>query len=169
MSTGKTQTGKIVTGGTGATGTGVTGGTGTGGVTGDVPCGTCGTRATTGTYGGVGVYGTGLTGLGVFGTTTDLLEGHPLTDVCMKQAGLETHNFIGDSGIKVSKICLGTLNFGTFEKTLGERPGQLSETECHKIMDKYVELGGNFIDTANFYPWFGPSAGVIKKFLLNLI
>jgi hypothetical protein len=155
MSTGKAQTGKIVTGGTGGTG--------------GVPCGTCETTATTGIYGGVGVYGTGLTGLGVFGTTTDLLESHPLTDVYKKQAGLDTHNFIGDSGIKVSKICLGTLNFGTFEKTLGERPGQLSESECHKIMDKYVELGGNFIDTANFYPWFGPSAGVIIKTLLNLI
>ena len=149
MSSGKTQTGKIVTG------SGVTG----------VPCGTCGTSA--GMYGGVGVCGTGLTGLGVFCTTTDLLEGHPLTDVCMKQAGLETHNFIGDSGIKVSKICLGTLNFGTFDKAYGERPGQLNEPDCHKILDRYVELGGNFIDTANFYPWFGPSAGESEKIIGN--
>lgn len=127
MSTGKTVTGKIVTGGT--------------------------TTCPTTMYGGV------------YGTTAGFLEGHPLFDSHLKQAGLETYSFIGDSGIKVSKICLGTLSFGTMDKAFGDRPGQLNESESHKILDKYVELGGNFIDTANFYPWFGSSVGESEKII----
>ena len=76
---------------------------------------------------------------------------------------------------RISKLCHAAapnesfplLNFGTFDKAYGERPGQLNEPDCHKILDRYVELGGNFIDTANFYPWFGPSAGESEKIIGN--
>ena len=93
------------------------------------------------------------------------LEGHPLMDAQLKQSGIETHAFLGDSGLKVSRICLGTMNFGTLDKTYGDRPGQLSDSEAHKVLDKFVELGGNFIDTSNFYPWFGKCVGEAEKII----
>ncbi len=44
------------------------------------------------------------------------------------------------------------------------RPGQCEEEEAHKIMDRYVELGGNFIDTANVYQ-FGRSEQIVGTWL----
>lgn len=66
-----------------------------------------------------------------------------------------THCLLGRTGVKVSRISLGTMNFGKIDPTFGERPGQLDEDEAHRLLDRYVELGGNCIDTANFFPWFG--------------
>ena len=48
---------------------------------------------------------------------------------------------LGRTGTKVSRICLGTMNFGP----------RTSEAESHQIMDRAVELGINFFDTANRY------------------
>ena len=50
---------------------------------------------------------------------------------------------LGRTGVRVSPLCLGTMNFGPFT----------SETDSHAIMDKAVELGINFVDTANVYGW----------------
>ncbi len=50
---------------------------------------------------------------------------------------------LGRSGLKVSRLCLGTMNFGP----------QATEEESFAIMDKALELGLNFIDTANVYGW----------------
>jgi aryl-alcohol dehydrogenase-like predicted oxidoreductase len=50
---------------------------------------------------------------------------------------------LGRSGVKVSEICLGTMNFGPYTP----------EKEAHKIMDKALDLGINFFDTANVYGW----------------
>lgn len=66
-----------------------------------------------------------------------------------------THCLLGRTGVKVSRITLGTMNFGKIDPTFGDRPGQLEEAEAHQILDRYVELGGNCIDTADFFPWFG--------------
>jgi aryl-alcohol dehydrogenase-like predicted oxidoreductase len=52
---------------------------------------------------------------------------------------------LGRSGLRVSPLCLGTMTFG---EDLGW--GSTVE-ESQKILDRYLELGGNFIDTANFY------------------
>jgi aryl-alcohol dehydrogenase-like predicted oxidoreductase len=52
---------------------------------------------------------------------------------------------LGASGLRVSPFCLGTMTFG---EDLGW--GSPVE-ESQKILDRYIELGGNFIDTANFY------------------
>lgn len=57
------------------------------------------------------------------------------------------YNWLGNSGLKISSICLGTMTFG--EHPQG-RPG-CNEEESHKILDRFVELGGNFIDTADLY------------------
>ena len=48
---------------------------------------------------------------------------------------------LGRSNMTVSKICLGTMHFGPYA----------SEDESHKILDRTLELGINFIDTANVY------------------
>jgi aryl-alcohol dehydrogenase-like predicted oxidoreductase len=48
---------------------------------------------------------------------------------------------LGRSGLKVSTICLGTMNFGSFT----------SKNDSFLIMDRALELGINFFDTANVY------------------
>ncbi|XP_070176212.1 1-deoxyxylulose-5-phosphate synthase YajO-like isoform X2 [Littorina saxatilis] len=57
-------------------------------------------------------------------------------------------NFLGRSGLRVSNICLGAMTFG--EHNLGT-PGQLDEAGSHAVINRFVEWGGNFIDTANIY------------------
>ncbi|MEI9941080.1 MAG: aldo/keto reductase [Pseudomonadota bacterium] len=54
---------------------------------------------------------------------------------------------LGRSGLRVSPFCLGAMTFG---EDLGPGFGS-SVTESEQIIDRYLELGGNFIDTANFY------------------
>ena len=51
------------------------------------------------------------------------------------------YNKLGRSTMNVSKICLGTMHFGP----------KASEEESHQILDKALEMGINFIDTANVY------------------
>jgi aryl-alcohol dehydrogenase-like predicted oxidoreductase len=58
---------------------------------------------------------------------------------------LDHYTTLGRSGLRVSPLCLGTMTFG---EALGW--GSTVE-ESQKILDRYIELGGNFIDTANFY------------------
>ncbi len=50
---------------------------------------------------------------------------------------------LGRTGLEVSRLCLGTMNFGP----------QTSEQESYAIMDRALELGINFFDTANVYGW----------------
>lgn len=50
---------------------------------------------------------------------------------------------LGRTGLKVSKLCLGTMNFGPLTE----------EAVSFSIMDKALELGINFFDTANVYGW----------------
>ncbi|HVR04372.1 MAG TPA: aldo/keto reductase [Polyangia bacterium] len=50
---------------------------------------------------------------------------------------------LGRTGLKVSRLCLGTMNFGP----------ETGEAESHAIMDGALELGLNFFDTANVYGW----------------
>ena len=55
------------------------------------------------------------------------------------------YSLLGRSGLRVSKLALGTMTFGTAADW--SRP----EEECRPVFDTYVEAGGNFIDTANTY------------------
>ena len=48
---------------------------------------------------------------------------------------------LGRSGLRVSRLCLGAMNFGPYT----------SEPESFRIMDQALELGLNFFDTANVY------------------
>ena len=52
---------------------------------------------------------------------------------------------LGRSGLRVSPFCLGTMTFG---EDLGWGS---SVTDSNRIMDRFIERGGNFIDTANVY------------------
>ncbi|QDE87425.1 aldo/keto reductase [Myxococcus xanthus] len=52
---------------------------------------------------------------------------------------------LGRSGLRVSPLCLGAMTFG---EDLGWGS---SVEESQRIIDRYIQLGGNFIDTANFY------------------
>ncbi|XP_065840809.1 1-deoxyxylulose-5-phosphate synthase YajO-like [Oscarella lobularis] len=64
--------------------------------------------------------------------------------------------YLGKCGAKVSNLCLGTRTFGHVNEE-AERayawnaPGQCDETLSHRLLDRYVECGGNFVDTANVY------------------
>jgi aryl-alcohol dehydrogenase-like predicted oxidoreductase len=51
------------------------------------------------------------------------------------------HARLGRSGVEVSRLCLGTMNFGPLT----------GESESFAIMDRALELGINFFDTANVY------------------
>ena len=50
---------------------------------------------------------------------------------------------LGRTGLKVSPLCLGTMNFGP----------HTTEEDSFTIMDHALELGINFFDTANVYGW----------------
>ena len=50
---------------------------------------------------------------------------------------------LGRTALKVSRLCLGTMNFGPLT----------SEADSFAIMDRACELGINFFDTANVYGW----------------
>jgi aryl-alcohol dehydrogenase-like predicted oxidoreductase len=51
------------------------------------------------------------------------------------------YTFLGRSGLKVSRLALGTMNFGPLTE----------EKEAFRIMDEALDMGINFFDTANMY------------------
>ena len=70
------------------------------------------------------------------------------------------YSLLGRSGLRVSKLALGTMTFGTAADW--SRP----EEECRPVFDTYVEAGGNFIDTANMYTG-GESEKMIGRFIAS--
>ena len=76
------------------------------------------------------------------------------------------YNKIGQSGLYVSRICLGTMAFGRL----------CDEKESFRIMDEAVEKGITFFDTANIYgrgaseeiigKWFAQGGGRREKIVL---
>ncbi|MCE1190019.1 MAG: aldo/keto reductase [Ignavibacteria bacterium] len=68
------------------------------------------------------------------------------------------YTHLGRSGLKVSRLCLGTMNFGPYT----------TESDSFTIMNKALELGINFFDTANVYGWqlgVGVTEGIIGNWL----
>jgi aryl-alcohol dehydrogenase-like predicted oxidoreductase len=61
---------------------------------------------------------------------------------------------VGDSGLLVSELCLGTMTFGW----------QADEKTSHSIIEGFVEKGGNFLDTADVYS-DGKSEQIIGNWL----
>ena len=64
---------------------------------------------------------------------------------------------LGRTGLQVSRLCLGTMAFGP----------QADEAESWRIMDRALELGINFFDTANVYgrPRLGHTEEIIGRWL----
>ena len=60
------------------------------------------------------------------------------------------YRYLGQTGLKVSALCLGAMTFGR----------ESTEEESFKILDRFVEVGGNFIDTADVY-----SRGISEEIL----
>ena len=56
---------------------------------------------------------------------------------------------LGNTGLEVSKICLGCMSFGDPEKWI--HSWVLNEEESRKIIKKSLDIGINFFDTANVY------------------
>ncbi|MFC8075342.1 aldo/keto reductase [Streptomyces sp. NPDC057307] len=61
---------------------------------------------------------------------------------------------LGRTGLKVSRLVLGTMNFGPFT----------NEADSHAIMDDALGAGINFFDTANVYGW-GENKGRTEEIL----
>src|SRR5262249_42611204 len=64
------------------------------------------------------------------------------------------YRFMGKTGLKVSELCLGAMTFGR----------EATEETSFKIMDRFVEAGGNFIDTADVYSQ-GTSEQIVGRWL----
>ena len=63
---------------------------------------------------------------------------------------------LGRTGLKVSRLCLGTMNFGP----------RTNQKDSHAIMDKALDLGINFFDTADVYggkPGEGATEQIVGK------
>lgn len=58
---------------------------------------------------------------------------------------LDSYVSLGQSGLRVSPLCLGAMTFGE------EWGWGASVAESERILDAYLDRGGNFIDTANIY------------------
>ena len=68
------------------------------------------------------------------------------------------YRLLGKSGLRVSELCLGTMTFG--ENFGWGAPKE----ESRKVYDAFLEAGGNFIDTANFYTG-GTSESFLGEFM----
>jgi aryl-alcohol dehydrogenase-like predicted oxidoreductase len=64
------------------------------------------------------------------------------------------YRFLGGTGLKVSELCLGAMTFGR----------EATEAESRQMLDRFVEAGGNFIDTADVYTQ-GASEEIVGRWL----
>lgn len=75
------------------------------------------------------------------------------------------YKLLGNTGLTVSTLCLGTMTFGG--KGLYERLGNLDQGEADAMLKRSVDAGINFIDTANVYS-DGQSEEITGKAIRNL-
>jgi aryl-alcohol dehydrogenase-like predicted oxidoreductase len=66
------------------------------------------------------------------------------------------YTHLGRSGLSVSRLCLGTMNFGPVTE----------ESDAHQIMDQAHDNGINFFDSANVYGW-GENRGRTESIVGN--
>jgi aryl-alcohol dehydrogenase-like predicted oxidoreductase len=64
------------------------------------------------------------------------------------------YRYLGNTGVKVSELCLGTMTFGR----------EASEPESFRMLDRFIDAGGNFIDTADVYAG-GESERILGRWL----
>ena len=67
------------------------------------------------------------------------------------------YKYLGLTGLKVSELCMGSMQFGWTSP----------RENCAPVMDAFVEAGGNFIDTADVYSRWAPGnpGGVAEELL----
>lgn len=73
-------------------------------------------------------------------------------------ASLSSYHLLGRSGLRVSPLCLGTMTFGT------EWGWGSEESQAQAIFRRYMEAGGNFVDTADMYT-NGKSEELVGRFI----
>ncbi len=71
---------------------------------------------------------------------------------------MNEYTTLGRSGLRVSPLCLGTMTFGT------EWGWGAEENVSRALLDRYLQAGGNFIDTADGYTG-GKSEEMLGKFI----
>lgn len=64
------------------------------------------------------------------------------------------YTYLGRTGLKVSSLCLGTMNFGV----------DTEEKDAFRIMDAALDAGITFFDTANIYGW-GQNSGLTETII----
>ncbi|NHN47799.1 aldo/keto reductase [Halostella sp. JP-L12] len=64
--------------------------------------------------------------------------------------------YLGDTGLEVSRLCLGTMNFGDW--------GIDDHEHCVEVIDRAIDAGINFVDTANLYSQ-GESEAIVGEAL----
>jgi aryl-alcohol dehydrogenase-like predicted oxidoreductase len=72
---------------------------------------------------------------------------------------LDDYRLLGRSGVRVSPLALGTMTFRVGE---GASWGS-SDEEAKQMVDMYIDRGGNFIDTADFYGQLGQSETLLGE------
>lgn len=72
------------------------------------------------------------------------------------------YNLLGNTGVLLSEICLGTMTFGG--QGIWEAIGKLPQEEVNKLVKTSIDQGINFIDTANVY-----SEGLAETLLGNAL
>jgi len=67
------------------------------------------------------------------------------------------YKYLGRTGLKVSELCLGSMNFGW----------TAPRENCAPVMDTFVASGGNFVDTADVYSRWAPGnpGGVAEELI----
>lgn len=73
---------------------------------------------------------------------------------------LDHYRLLGGSGLRVSPLALGTMTFGVEPGGWGS-----SDEQAAEMVDTYIDMGGNFIDTADFYGGMGGSEEVLGRIL----
>ncbi len=68
---------------------------------------------------------------------------------------------LGPTGMEVSRLCLGCMNFGSGQPWMVDDEGQ-----AHAVIDRALELGINFFDTANVYSR-GESEAILGRALAD--
>ncbi|NUP04511.1 MAG: aldo/keto reductase [Polyangiaceae bacterium] len=79
-------------------------------------------------------------------------------DTTKRITSVSDYSLLGRSGLRVSPLCLGTMTFGTEWGW-----GSPKET-VHRLLDRFIDAGGNFIDTADGYTG-GTSETMIGDYL----
>ncbi len=68
------------------------------------------------------------------------------------------YKYLGQTGLKVSELCMGSMNFGW----------TASRENCAQVLNVFVEAGGNFIDTADVYSrWAEGNPGGVAEELIG--